>query len=183
MKIKTLGLVAATSVLATMGAANANLLFDIYGGATYGIGGYTVFADDDHISHSSQSYGAVLGIDIPMFRLEAEYNALDTDDATMNLGFVNGYFKIPTPVVKPYIGAGIGYTFSSKYEPAHAPHYDIDDTIAYQGMLGLTFKIPVLPFDIDAEGRVLYVPDMFSIGDITPDLLQYDARIKLRYIF
>lgn len=169
--------------MTSAGAANANILFDIYAGATYGIGGYTVFIDDKHISDSSMSYGAVLGMDIPLFRIELEYDYLDTDDASMNLGFVNGYFKIPTPILKPYIGAGIGYTFSSKYEPKGMTKIDIDDTIAYQGMLGITLNLPVIPFNIDVEGRVLYTPNMFEIADTTPDLLQYEGRVKLRYVF
>ena len=182
MKTKSLGLVFAASML-TMGAANANLLFDIYGGATYGVGGYTVFADGNHVSHSAQSYGAVLGMDIPLFRIELEYNHLDADATNMNIGFVNGYFKIPTPVIKPYIGAGVGYTFSSKYDIAPHVHHDIDDTLAYQGMLGITLNIPVLPFNIDIEGRAVYIPDMVKIDNSTPDLLQYDGRVKLRYVF
>ena len=165
------------------GAANANLLFDIYAGGTYGIGGYTLFMDDEHISKSSQSYGAVLGMDIPMFRIELEYNYLDADAGNLNLGLINAYFKLPTPVIKPYIGAGIGTTFDSKYEPTATTHIDLDDTIAYQGMLGITLDLPVIPFDIDVEGRVLYVPDIYEAADITPDLLQYEGRVKLRYVF
>lgn len=156
------------------GAANANLLFDIYAGATYGIGGYTLFADDNDISKSSQSYGAVLGMDIPMFRVELEYNYLDSDALTASLGLVNAYFKLPLPVIKPYIGAGIGYTFDTKYSSI-----ETEDTMAYQGMLGATLNLPVLPFNVDVEGRVLYAPDIMP--DI--DLLQYEGRIKARYVF
>lgn len=161
------------------GAANANMLFDIYAGGTYGFGGYTMYTDGDNISKSSQSYGAVLGMDIPMFRVELEYNYLDADALSINTGFVNAYFKIPTPIVKPYIGAGIGSTFDSKYEPKNLGSNDIDDTMAYQGMLGITLNLPVIPFNIDVEGRVLYAPDIMT--DI--DLLQYEARAKLRYVF
>lgn len=156
------------------GAANANILFDIYAGATYGIGGYTLFADDNDISKSSQSYGAVLGMDIPMFRVELEYNYLDSDALTASLGLVNAYFKLPLPVIKPYIGAGIGYTFDTKYSSI-----ETEDTMAYQGMLGATLNLPVLPFNVDVEGRVLYAPDIMP--DI--DLLQYEGRIKARYVF
>lgn len=183
MKIKSLGILTAATVMLSAGAANANFLFDIYAGGTYGIGGYTVFADDDHQSYSSQSYGAVLGMDIPLFRFELEYNYLDADELTMNMGLINAYFKFPVPVVKPYIGVGIGSTFSSKYEPSAAPHIDIDDTMVYQGMLGVTFDIPVIPFNIDVEGRALYAPDLYTMGDLEPDVLQYEGRVKLRYVF
>lgn len=183
MNIKSFGILTAATIMLSAGAANANLLFDIYAGATYGIGGYTMFADDNDISKSSQSYGAVLGMDIPMFRVELEYNYLDSDAITANLGMVNAYFKVPTPVVKPYIGVGIGSTFDSKYEPKNTAAIDIEDTLAYQGMLGITLDVPVIPFNIDVEGRVLYAPDIYKSADIEPDLLQYEGRVKLRYVF
>lgn len=183
MKTKSFGILTATAIMLTAGAANANLLFDIYAGGTYGIGAHTLFVDDEHISKSSQTYGAILGMDIPMFRIELEYNYLDADKITTNLGLVNAYFKLPTPVFKPYIGAGIGTTFSGKYKPTNMPHIDIEDTLAYQGMLGITLDIPVLPFNIDVEGRVLYAPDMFEIANENVDLLQYEGRVKLRYVF
>ena len=183
MKIKSFGILTAASIMLTCGAANANLLFDIYAGGTYGIGGYTMFMDDEHISKSSQSYGAVLGMDIPMFRVELEYNYLDADAGNFNIGLINAYFKLPTPVVKPYIGVGIGSTFDSKYEPTTNTQIDLDDTVVYQGMLGITLDLPVVPFNIDVEGRALYAPDIYETADITPDLLQYEGRVKLRYVF
>ena len=118
-----------------------------------------------------------------MFRIELEYNYLDAEKITTNIGMVNAYFKIPTPIIKPYIGGGIGATFDGKYKPKHLAQIDTKDTIAYQGMLGITLNIPVLPFNIDVEGRVLYVPDMIKITNTDTDLLQYDGRVKLRYVF
>ena len=50
-------------------------------------------------------------------------------------------------------------------------------------MLGVTFDIPVLPLKIDAEGRALYAHNLYSIENENPDLLQYELRLKLRYIF
>ena len=182
MKIKTLGFLTAATIMSVTGAANANLLFDIYAGGTFGVGGYALLADENE-TYSAQSYGAVFGMDIPMFRIELEYNYMDADEMTLNLGMVNGYFKLPTPVVKPYIGAGIGTTFSSKYEPAKNISLDIDDTVAYQGMLGVTFDLPVIPFNIDVEGRVLYASDLFEYANENIDLLQYEGRVKLRYVF
>ncbi len=182
MKTKTLGFLTTAAIMLTAGAANANLLFDVYAGGTFGIGGYTLFADKNE-SFSSTTYGAVLGMDIPMFRIELEYNYLDSDDATLNMGFVNGYFKLPTPVVKPYIGAGIGTTFSSEFTPVAHTTIDIDDTMVYQGMLGVTLDIPVVPFNIDLEGRVIYASDLFEYMNDSYDTLQYEGRVKLRYVF
>ena len=108
---------------------------------------------------------------------------MDSDDATLNMGFVNGYFKLPTPVVKPYIGAGIGTTFSSEFTPVAHTTIDIDDTIVYQGMLGVTLDIPVVPFNIDLEGRVIYASDLFEYMNDSYDALQYEGRVKLRYVF
>ncbi len=183
MKIKSLGILTALSVMVVCANANANVLFDVYAGGTYGIGGYTLFVDDEHISESAQSYGAILGIDIPLFRIEGEYNYLDSDEYSMNIGFLNAYFKLPTPVVKPYIGAGVGYTFDSKYEPSNDVSIDIEDTMAYQGMLGITLDLPIIPFNIDVEGRAVYVPDMMEIAGKESDMLQYEGRVKLRYVF
>ncbi|MBR5153342.1 MAG: outer membrane beta-barrel protein [Alphaproteobacteria bacterium] len=183
MNIKSFGILTAASVMLMSASANANLLFDIYAGGTYGMGGYTLFADSGDISHSSKSYGAILGMDIPMFRVELEYNYLDADAFSMNLALVNAYFKLPTPIAKPYIGVGIGSTFDSKYELTPGTDVDIKDELAYQGMLGLTLDIPVIPFNIDIEGRVLYAPDIYETATDTPDLLQYEGRVKLRYVF
>ena len=183
MNTKTALFFSVFSIILSTATANANLLFDIYAGGTYGTGGYTLFADDDHISKSSQSYGAVLGIDIPLFRLEAEYNHINADYMALNIGMVNGYFKLPTPVVKPYIGVGVGTTFESKYEPNDTSSISIDNTTAYQGMLGITLNIPVIPFNIDVEGRTLYIPNAMELATIKTDVLQYEARVKLRYVF
>ena len=37
--------------------------------------------------------------------------------------------------------------------------------------------------NIDIEGRVLYAPNIYETATETPDLLQYDGRVKLRYVF
>ncbi len=183
MKIKSFGILTTASVMLMTGAADANLLFDIYAGGTFGVGGNTMFMDEHDISKSSQSYGGVLGIDLPLFRIEGEYNYIDGDMLGMNVGMINAYFKLPTPVLKPYIGAGIGMTFDSKYEPTNADAIDIEDTTAYQGMLGLTLDLPVIPIKFDIEGRVLYAPNIFEVLDETTDFLQYEGRVKLRYVF
>lgn len=179
MKIKSLGILTALSIMVIGTNANAGL----YVGGTYGYGGYTIFADDNDISKSVQSYGGVLGLDISIFRIEGEYSYLDSDDYSMNTGFLNAYLKLPIPVVKPYIGAGVGYMFDSKYEPSKDISIDIEDTMAYQGMLGITLDLPIIPFNIDVEGRALYVPDMIEIAGKESDMLQYEGRVKLRYVF
>ena len=86
-------------------------------------------------------------------------------------------------MVKPYIGAGIGTTFSSEFTPVAHTTIDIDDTIVYQGMLGVTLDIPVVPFNIDVEGRVIYASDLIECMNDTADVLQYEGRVQLRYVF
>ena len=55
-------------------------------------------------------------------------------------------------------------------------------------MLGATVDILAVPLKFDIEGRVLYAPDIYTVtqptgSDVTPDMLQYGLRVKMRYIF
>lgn len=169
-------LTAAILAIATTNA-NANIIWDLYAGGTAGLGGMAVSDDDlDRTNWSAQSYGAVLGIDFPVVRVEAEYDYLKSDEINMQMVMGNAYVKFfGTAVVNPYIGVGVGSMVKAETDFDD----DIDPTIAYQGMLGATFNIPAIPFKIDLEGRALYIPELVS--DI--DLLHYDARLKLRFVF
>ncbi len=178
MKLKYIGVLTIISILFTGAKANAGMLFDLYAGATIGAGAATMFFDEEDETHSAQSYGAVIGIDIPVLRFELEYDYLQPNNANLHLGMINAYAKLPTPIINPYIGAGIGNVFGGK-----VGDIDVDSIMTYQGMLGATFDIPVLPLKIDAEGRVLYTQDLYKFENEKPDLLQYELRLKLRYIF
>lgn len=178
MKLKTTGILTLVSVLGFAANANAGVVMDMYAGATVGAGGLTVMTDGSDTSDSVNSYGAMFGIDIPVLRAEVEYNHLSNSDLKMDLAMVNGYLKMPSTVIKPYIGVGIGSAFNGKISGL-----DISSNPAYQGMVGVTFDIPAMPIKIDAEGRVLYVPDFVEFYSIKSDLLNYDFRIKLRYVF
>lgn len=181
MQLKTFGILT-TTIIMGMGAANANPIWDIYMGATVGAGGVTIFADNNDKTYASQTFGAMFGIDIPAFRFEGEYNYLRASDFNTNLAMVNAYFKMPSTVIKPYLGLGVGASFSGDYDVKDIKS-SMKTTAAYQGMLGLTMDLPALPLKFDIEGRVLYAPDIFSKFDVKPDLLHYDARLKLRYVF
>lgn len=177
MKLKFIA--AAAICMTSIGGANANLLYDIYGGLTVGGGAATQFAKHDAHTNAAQSYGAVFGVDVPIIRIEAEYNYLNDDDARAHVGLVNAYAKMPSTVVHPYIGAGIGAIFGG-----HADDdIKLSHTAAYQGMLGLTFDVMILPIKVDAEARALYAPNFYTAENIKPDLLHYDLRLKLRYTF
>lgn len=179
MKLKYAAMLGAAAIVFSGADARANLLFDPYVGATAGVGGVTTFMGGNHHGDMAQSYGAVIGLDIPLVRIEGEYNYLNDKDITANIAMANAYLKMPSLLISPYIGAGVGMTFDG--DAGH--NIDIDTGVAYQGMLGLTFDIPVLPFKIDAEARALYIPDAFSVDSHDADILHYDIRAKLRYIF
>ncbi len=178
MKLKTSLALSIASVLFATAGANAIPLIDPYVGVTIGVGGATMFDDEKDYSKSSQSYGASAGVDISIIRAEVAYDYLNSDMGKLQAGFINAYLKMPTPMISPYIGGGVGQIFKGDIETI-----DVQDTMAYQGMLGLTFNIPVLPFNIDAEARAIYAPDMFKIDNIEPDFVHYDLRLKLRYEF
>ena len=157
------------------------MVADWYAGATAGIGGQSVYLDNDnHKSFSAQSFGAVIGVDLPVVRFEGEYNYLNSDEMDLHLVMGNAYVKLlGAAIVNPYIGVGVGVMVDgdTKYD------VDLDTAVAYQGMLGATFNIPVLPLKIDLEARALLMPDLFSVGKEDVDALHYDARVKLRYVF
>ena len=183
MKLNSTGLLTAAAIMFMGTNANANLLFDIYGGASVGMGGTTMFIDDEHPGFSATSYGALVGVDLPLFRIESDYSFIDTSDMNLNLAMVNAYFKIPTPMIKPYFGAGVGTVFDGKYEPNALTSVKSESAMAYAGMLGLTVDLPVLPFIFDIEGRIIYANDVFEFGNDNADLLHYEGRLKVRYEF
>ncbi|MBO4480259.1 MAG: hypothetical protein J5742_01365 [Alphaproteobacteria bacterium] len=179
MKLKT-SIILCSLITATSAPAIANPVWDLYAGVFVGAGGQTVFIDDKDETNSAQSFGAMFGLDLPVFRIEAEYNYINESDSHANLAMLNAYFKMTSTVVKPYFGLGVGAMFNGENDKTHI---DLDTSAAYQGMLGVTFSVPALPFKFDVEGRALYIPDIAKVGDDKPDLLHYDARIKIRYVF
>ncbi len=183
MKLKTAGLLTIISVLGVSGAAHAEDTIAFYVGGNLGLGGATLFAEHDTESAGAISYGAMFGVDIPLVRIEAEYNYLDNDNFNTNLAMANVYLKLPSVVVHPYIGAGAGVSFDGKMHVTHHTHLNAETAPAFQGMMGITFDIPVAPLKVDVEGRLLYIPDAFEIFNSSSDLLQYEARVKLRLMF
>lgn len=176
MKINSLSLISVVAVLSGTSAANADMLADFYVGAMAGLGGQTIF-DKENSTDYSKAYGAVAGVDIPVLRIEAEYNYLDSKDLNTNSAMLNLYAKMPSAIVMPYIGGGVGMVFGG--------NHDIDSVIAYQAMLGTTIDTEIMPLKFDIEAHTLYAPDIYTndITNKTPDILQYDIRAKVRYIF
>lgn len=188
MKINSISLISVISALTVASAANASVVADFYVGGMVGVGGQTLFTSNEHVASTSRLLGAMAGVDIPVFRIEGEYNYIDSEDLDANAIMVNAYFKVPSTIIMPYIGGGIGTVFGGKHESNDAgvkTRYDIHSTAAYQGMLGATIDILAVPIKFDVEGRILYAPDIYKIDatNTTPDLMEYNARIKMRYIF
>ncbi len=182
MKLNSKIFIAGVLATTVAGAASANPVMDVYAGGMAGVGGTTVLWDGGHKNEAAKSFGAFVGIDIPLLRIEAEYNHLDNDLISTNDAMLNAYFKMLSTMIHPYFGVGVGSVFGGHADYATVK-YDIKSTVAYQGMLGLTFDILAMPIKFDIEGRVLYAPDFIKVDNEKPDMLQYDARLKLRYVF
>ena len=185
MKINSISLISTLTLLAGSTAADAGVMADLYVGGMVGAGGQTLFTRDDNKTDSAMLFGANIGIDIPLFRLEAEYNRLHSADLDTNTGMVNAMFKVPSTIIQPYFGVGAGLVFDGKHKPADNVEYNIDSTAAYQAMLGATIDVLALPIKFDIEGHALYAPNIYKIegANVTPDMLQYNVRLKMRYIF
>ena len=180
MKLKT-SIILCSLTVAGATPAVANSAFDLYAGVSVGVGAQTLFGGGRNETNTSQSFGAMFGLDIPMFRTELEYTYIGTSDSHANIGFVNAYFKMPSTMIRPYMGFGVGLMFSGEENIRY--NKSLDTKPAYQGMLGLTIDVPKLPFKFDIEGHAIYIPDVLRFGSERPDILHYEAKIKLRYIF
>ncbi len=190
MKINSISLISIISTLTCASAANAAVLADFYIGGMVGAGGQTLLANHENKTDTSTIFGAVAGMDLPVFRIEGEYDYFDSKDLNTNAAMVNVYAKMPSTVILPYIGAGVGMMFGGEQTftdktTGIKTEQKIDSTAAYQAMLGATIDILKLPLKFDIEGRVLYAPDIYTITatDTSPDMLQYNVRVKMRYIF
>lgn len=181
MKLKTPIFLTSLVVLGIVSSANAGTAVDMYAGMTIGVGAQTAFADNQDRTNTAQSFGAMFGVDIPLFRIEAEYNYLTTANSHSNLALANVYFKIPSTVIKPYLGLGIGLNFNGEDTEFGTIKYDTGS--AYQAMLGVTLGVPALPFKFDVEARAIYLPDVYTVENVSPDILQYEGRVKIRYVF
>ena len=188
MKINSISLISLVSTLTCASVANAGVIADFYIGGMAGVGGQTMFADHKNSSDASAVFGGIAGMDLPILRIEAEYDYFTASDFDTNAAMANLYAKLPTTIILPYIGGGFGMVFGGDNKITKdgvVTKYDIDSTVAYQAMLGATLDILTLPIKFDIEGRVLYAPNLYKIEATgsTPDMLQYNVRAKVRYIF
>jgi hypothetical protein len=152
--------------------------------ATYVPKGVPTGFSEKEIMKTSSSFGGAVGLDIPVIRVEAEYDYLISKNMSLSIGMVNGYIKLlPTPIVKPYFGFGIGRVFGGKIRG------DIggkpDASMPLQAMLGLQIGIPMTPLFVDVEGRVLYIESVYEMPIVNRGIgaLQADLRAKIRVVF
>ena len=188
MKINSISLISIISTMVCASAANAGVVADFYVGGMAGAGGQTMFADHKNETDASTVFGAIAGMDLPIFRIEGEYDYFNAADFDTNAAMINLYAKLPSTVILPYIGGGIGMVFGGDYKVTESgleSKYNVDSSAAYQAMLGATIDVLAIPLKFDVEGRVLYAPDIFTVTgtDTKPDMLQYNVRIKARFIF
>ena len=69
MKLKT-SIILCSIIAATTMPAVADSAFDLYAGVSVGVGAQTLFGDGKNETNTSQSFGAMFGLDIPVFRAE-----------------------------------------------------------------------------------------------------------------
>lgn len=190
MKSKIIGIIVAAAFVPLINQ-NANAA-NFYAGGLFGLGSTFTFSgfNNDAIknwSRSSESFGAIAGIDVSVVRLELEYEYMNSKGPKSNLNFANLYLKIPIGIIQPYIAAGIGITYGGHATYETSPHSFETSTKtrpAYQGMLGLSVKIPVLKFlHSDLEFRMAYMPNLYEYDKINVDVWNGDFRLKVCYDF
>ncbi|MCL2369227.1 MAG: hypothetical protein FWC83_00960 [Alphaproteobacteria bacterium] len=157
-----------TSVVALALATPAHSgIVDLYVGLSAGMGSAII----DNSGNTSQNFGIMAGIDVPIFRAEIEYSFLTTNHFDAHLGMANVYLKAPIPVITPYVGGGFGRVFGGTNGVESGP--------AWQGMIGLQMDAQFLPLLFDLEGRVLHVSEIVPGHSMT----DVSARVKVRYRF
>lgn len=167
-------------VIFSLSNLNAGLLWDFYSGVTVSKGKTIITRKNDFNKKSnSMSYGGVFGVEIPIFRLEAEYNNLDINNSNLGIGFLNAYLKMSLPIIKPYVGVGYGKVLYNKNRNF------LNNKSVYQGMIGATLDTPVIPFNVDFELRGFDAPfyDYNNIINKKMHFVNYDLRLKARYVF
>lgn len=127
-------------------------------------------------------YGFALGADVGM-RVELEGNYRDNSADTVKIGgarngssgsqqtygaMVNALFDFNLGFVTPYIGAGIGYAWTT-LEARQGGVTAVDDTVgnfAYQGIIGLNFPISAVP-GLSITGEYRYFATLENGFDTT----------------
>ena len=110
--------------------------------------------------------------------LPNDLEVLQSDGNTSALALmVNGYVNLPVPLLKPYVGVGVGgarVDFSGISANDETLFDEAEWKLAYQGMLGVRFSVPFLPINLMAEYRYFATSDleakMENVGDESFDI-------------
>ena len=95
MKINSISLISLVSTLTLASAANAGVVADFYVGGMAGVGGQTMFADHKNETDASGVFGGIVGMDLPVFRVEAEYDYFTASD----FNYDNEIKKLRLPIL------------------------------------------------------------------------------------
>ncbi len=184
-KILATGLMAcAIGIYATPSKA---LIFDPYVGGGIGIGQTSLFDIGDGFDselNSTMTYSGFIGAEILIFRAELEYDYIKSSMTELQTVMANAYISMPTPVIKPYFGLGLGVITDGKV--GENLNYNVDTNKSlYQIMAGLAFDLPAVPFVFDVEARIKGSNNMYysSLTNDYPNLYQMELRGKVRYMF
>ncbi|MBD5398732.1 porin family protein [bacterium] len=164
-----------------------------YVGASVGSSKTKISADEKINMDGKTAFSVYSGMEIPLplipIRAEVEYLQLDSDkdgfDAkTYGVG-ANAYVGLPLlPIIKPYIGMGLGYMKQDLKAPITD---DLDDsvigteklksdwTVVPQYMLGLDVSLPLIPIAGGVEYR--YLDTKFK--GFTDDDGDFSAKSKI----
>lgn len=115
-------------------------------------------------------------------------NATGDADVTTLMANIIADFDIGEPLVKPFLGAGLGlaYVDASGVNPINGNTVNDDDvSIAAQALAGVSFQMTD-QLDLVAQYSYVYVPDLeFSVGgaDADADYAAQTVSLGLRYRF
>ncbi len=133
-----------------------------YIGAGVGSSKTKVNVDEKISMNGKTAFSVYSGLEIPLplipIRAEVEYLQLDSDkdgfDAkTYGVG-ANAYVGLPLlPIIKPYVGMGLGYMKQELKDEGDKAKSDW--TVVPQYMLGLDVSLPLIPIAGGVEYRYL----------------------------
>lgn len=165
-----------------------------YIGASVGSSKTKVRVDDMNIKGDEKTaFSVYSGMEIPLplipIRAEIEYLHLKSDkdgsDATTYGASANAYVGLPLlPIIKPYVGMGLGYMQQELKMPADFDGDDIyeskvktksDWTVVPQYMIGLDVSLPIIPVAGGVEYR--YIDSKFKGFNDTEE--NFNAKSKI----
>ncbi|MBF0381045.1 MAG: outer membrane beta-barrel protein [Magnetococcales bacterium] len=184
-------LIAGALFVTTPKTADAGVTLSVKGGVVVFEDGGAADGLDFEMGYDAGYAAAIaIGYDLPMLPVKVEveylYQTADVDkisdppagftalstfsgEATVNALMANAYVNLPIPLIKPYIGVGLGganVNYSS-ISTDNMQLFDESSTLfAYQGMIGIVFSVPVLPVELMAEYRYFATTDSEPTADV-----------------